>query len=283
MKRKNVFLGILLSVSLLAAGCGKTPPQQPAAYSNLKEESVRYDLDMLLQTAGVSDARRSVLFSHVDQMNGVMKPSQLTEGFTEIGQEKYDPYDVQDQWMEAYPDFLGYNCRITSFSLLEDVLVQVPEAEIPPSTLMLEFDLSALDADNSAFPDSERKFLTFFSPVSTENTKNVEIHLESVKNAWLDRGIRFEENANISMINMFFHMQDGDNDLLYVGHSGVLLPTPDGELWFLEKLAFQKPYQVVKFADRRQLQEYLMQKYDLDQGQPVARPFIMENDRLMKT
>ena len=83
------------------------------------------------------------------------------------------------------------------------------------------------------------------------------------------------------MINVVLHYQDGEKNLLQIGHSGILLPTPDGGLWFLEKLAFQEPYQLVSFGNRQQLQDYLMEKYDLDQGQPMAKPFILEHDRML--
>ena len=101
--------------------------------------------------------------------------------------------------------------------------------------------------------------------------------------SWQQRGIAFVDNPDIRMINVVFHSQEDAYNSLYIGHSGILLPTPDGELWFVEKLAFQEPYQVVVLQNRKQLQAYLMEKYDVDQGQPVAKPFILENDELMKT
>ena len=281
MKKRMLIWSLVLSVSLLSAGCSALP-ETPVLYSNLTEESIRYDLNSLLQQEGVPDARRAVLFDHVDQINGLLRQDQLTEGFSPLKDPAYDVYALQDAWMEKYPDFLGYNCRITAFSLYENAFQALPDPEIPPSIELLEFDLNALDTDNSAFPDRERQFLSLFSPVPTEATREVSVHAEHVKNTWADRGIVFDPDRNMSMINMYFHMQDGDRDLLYVGHSGILLPTPDGDLWFLEKLAFQQPYQLVKFRSRRQLQTYLMEKYDLDEGQPTARPFIMENDGLMK-
>ena len=115
----------------------------------------------------------------------------------------------------------------------------------------------------------------------TEDTRDVKIHAEKVRKAWQNRGIQFLNNDKISMINVLYHEQDGEKNYLHVAHSGVLLPTPDGELWFVEKLAFMEPYQLVRFSDRKQLKTYLMEKYDLDQGQPTAKPFILENDRLL--
>ena len=281
MNRTLKFLGLILSLSILAAGC-KTAEETPPTFSNLTEESIRYDLDSLLQQQGVTDERRNVLYTHVDQINGLLRPDQLTDGFTPLREPAYDVYDLQDAWTEKYPDFLGYDCRITAFSLYEQSFLSLPEPELPPNGELLQLDLAALDADNSAFPDSERKFLNFFSPVPTENTKDISFHAEKVQNAWADRGIAFAPDQQMTMINVFFHMQEEERNLLYVGHAGILLETPDGQLWFLEKLAFQQPYQLVIFQNRKALSEYLMEKYDVDQGQPTAKPFIMENNQLMK-
>lgn len=280
MKKMKLLLGVTLAVSLLAAGCGSKTPEKPAAYSNLNEESIRFDLDSLLATAGVSDQQRHVLFNHVDQINQQMNPAELTNGFEPVGAPKYDPYALQEKWMETYPDFLGYNCRITAFSLLPEGMVTMPEDVRPRNDLMLEFDLNALEYDNSAFPEKVNQFWNLFEVVPTEATKDVQVHANNVLNAWKERGITFTPNPNISLINVVFHY--GDENILFVGHSGLLLPTPDGELWFLEKISFQEPYQLVKFQNRAELQSYLMNKYDLDENQPTAKPFILENDAMMK-
>lgn len=57
----------------------------------------------------------------------------------------------------------------------------------------------------------------------------------------------------------------------------------DGTLYFVEKVAFQEPYRMLRFADRTALSDYLMGKYDTSWGQDTASPFIMENDELMDT
>ena len=55
----------------------------------------------------------------------------------------------------------------------------------------------------------------------------------------------------------------------------------DGTLYFVEKVAFQEPYRLLRFADRTALSDCLMGKYDTSWGQDMASPFIMENDELM--
>ena len=84
------------------------------------------------------------------------------------------------------------------------------------------------------------------------------------------------------MISVVFHDKFSDEDnTLFIGHVGVLLPAEDGSLYFIEKVAFQEPYRLVKLQNRAELSNYLMEKYDTSWGQDTTRPFIMENDTLM--
>ena len=84
------------------------------------------------------------------------------------------------------------------------------------------------------------------------------------------------------MLALFFHDKPTEEEsLLFVGHAGVLLTAEDGPLYFVEKVAFQEPYRMLRFADRTVLSDYLMRKYDTSWGQDTASPFIMENDKLM--
>ncbi|MBF4806798.1 MAG: DUF4300 family protein, partial [Pseudoleptotrichia goodfellowii] len=63
----------------------------------------------------------------------------------------------------------------------------------------------------------------------------------------------------------------------FIGHVGVLVSSSDGKFLFIEKLAFQEPYQALKFDNVLQLNDYLLNKYDVEYGQSNAKPFIMRN------
>ena len=65
-----------------------------------------------------------------------------------------------------------------------------------------------------------------------------------------------------------------------IGHVGVMLPTSDA-VYFVEKVAFQEPYRLLKFKNRTELSDYLMLKYDNSWGQDTAHTFIVENSDLM--
>jgi len=134
------------------------------------------------------------------------------------------------------------------------------------------------------FTDNERnQFESLFSAVNTENTKDVSVHVKKVKEDWAKKNIKFTNQNKISLISVFFHsLITPEENFLFIGHVGVLVPTSDGKLMFIEKLAFQEPFQAIKFNNRSQLNDYLMNKYDVEFDQPNARPFIMENDELLK-
>ena len=113
---------------------------------------------------------------------------------------------------------------------------------------------------------------------STETAEQV----KALQAGWAERGVAFEEGA-ARLISVVLHDRFSDTDnTLFIGHVGVLLPAGDGSLYFVEKVAFQEPYRLVKLRNRIELNDYLMERYDTSWDQDTARPFIMENDSLME-
>ena len=95
-------------------------------------------------------------------------------------------------------------------------------------------------------------------------------------------GIILAKNEKASLISVMFHESIDENDnYLFVGHTGILFES-DKKLYFLEKIAFQEPYQLTRFNNRSELNDYLMKKYDVSYDQPTVSPFIMENDQLLQ-
>lgn len=128
-------------------------------------------------------------------------------------------------------------------------------------------------------------FKQLFSSIPTELSKDMSLHLSKVKQAWKDWGVHFLKKSDFSpsLITVWMHSSfSPEETFVFIGHVGVLLPVVDGTFYFVEKLAFQEPYQVIKFASRQQVNDYLMHKYDVEYDQPTARPFIMENDGLIQ-
>ena len=254
--------------------------------NNLIDKKSQDKIDGLLKNAGISEKRRDVFMKHVNQIND-------TDGFNSIkagdrlqkaSEMVYDPFALQDAWNKAHPDFVGYNCRITAFSLMGDNIEIKNIGNYNDSNLFM--DIEALRSDPSALlkTDDLERFKTLYSTYDTENSKDINIHLSVIQNKWKQIGVSFKENSSASLISIFFHNQfsETENELI-IGHTGVLLDMGKDGLCFIEKLAFQEPYDVIYVKNRKELSSYLTAKYDIDYNQPTAPPFIMENDKLMKS
>ena len=273
-------------------GCGAdadSPDKRPALekieYTNLNDSVSRKLLEDILSGVGVSGSRIQGFFNRVDSFNESMREEWLTTGFeeAELLYTKYDPYAMQDEWTAKNGTFPGYNCRITAMSLFGDFLSVRADSQINAGEDVLFVDEETLKTDPDALGGSSlADFRALYSSMKAEDTTEIRRHVQTVQEEWASRGVTFRENERIRLITVFFHDKPSEEEsLLFVGHAGVLLTAEDGTLYFVEKVAFQEPYRLLRFADRTALSDYLMGKYDTSWGQDTASPFIMENDRLM--
>ena len=267
--KKRIFITIGLLCSVLLTGCGavsdggQSTSQVSSAseaeattlvaeYSNLVDTDAQEKVDALLADAGISAARREVFRNHVVQFNDSVDTAVLQSGFAsgDLLSPKYDAYELQEQWAAVHPNFNGYNCRITAFSLLADFLNVGKDGNIRADELFM--DQESLQQDPSALQKKSEKnaFLRLFSSVPTEDTTDQTVHVQTIQKDWQERKIAFAESEKCSLITVWFHdrWSETENELS-IGHAGVLLNCDDG-LYFVEKLAFQEPYQVTKFQNR---------------------------------
>ena len=288
--RRRCALALLLA-ALVLSGCGKkdapdAPEQtaQTAAYSNLSDEASKELLSELFADAGIAAERADKFFACLDQFNGSVKAEWLTDGFETAAptETKYDPYEMQEMWMERQGDFPGYNCRITAYELMGD---RITAGEDQPDTNgedWLFMDLETLKRDPDALcGKSTADFCALFAPVEAADSTDSSVQAETLRKGWAARGVTFSDGG-CSMISVVFHDRFSETEnTLFIGHVGVLLPAGDDGLYFVEKVAFQEPYRLTKFESRAALKSYLMAKYDTGWGQDTTPPFLMENDVLM--
>lgn len=220
----------------------------------------------------------------MDQFNASVKSEWLTNGF-EIAaptDTKYDPYEMQDLWMEKNGSFPGYNCRITAFSLFGEFVTAGADQPKTQGEDTLFLDLETLTEDPAVLcGDSTAKFCALFAPVPAADSTDVDEQAKTLQAGWAARGVAFSDSP-ARLISVVLHDRFSDTEnTLFVGHVGVLLPVEDGSFCLVEKVAFQEPYRLVKLQNRAELRDYLMAKYDTSWGQDTTRPFIMENDSLM--
>ncbi len=255
-------------------------------YSNLADEKTQNEVQGILKNSGISSQNINLFFQSVNYYNKKTENTDLIKSDFVNSQNinpAYDEAKIQKLWDKNSSNFVGFNCRITAFTLMKDFITT--KNSLAKSGEMLFMDMESLkNLPFKLFSETEKdKFVNLFSEIPTKATKDVKIHVENVKNVWKERGVKFDKNSKVSMISVFFHFNDDpEENILFIGHVGILVPEDNGKLLFIEKLAFQQPYQVLKFNNRTELNDYLMNKYDTAWGQPVAKPFIMENDELLK-
>ena len=290
-KRTATFILYVIVIFTIAAGCGKQKEpitEQPALeaveYSNLTDEDSRKQLSELLSDSGIEESRIAALLNRVEQFNASVKSEWLTDGFESAAptDTKYDPYEMQDLWAEKNGDFPGYNCRITAFSLFGGFVTAGADQPKTQGEDTLFLDLETLPEDPAVLcGDSTSKFCALFAPVAAADSTETAEQVKALRAGWAERGVAFEEGT-ARLISVVLHDRFSDTDnTLFIGHVGVLLPAEDGSLYFIEKVAFQEPYRLVKIQNRTELSDYLMEKYDTVWGQDTTRSFIMENDELM--
>lgn len=257
------------------------------SYSNLADQKRQALCQSLLNEARISPKRQKVFFAHVKQFNQTVGTKALAKAFEmgKLTETKYDPFAMGELWQKKLPNFMGYNCRITAYSLFREYLNLGSGKIVPKSDSgILDFDLLALKQDPSAMLDAKdlEGFKALYTEVATRLTKDQSVHLKNMQTSWQQRGISFQNNSQVRLISVVMHDQgENDESYLFIGHVGLCFPKKDGGCYFLEKVAFQEPYRLNDFPSKKALRDYLLGKYDQDFNQVTARPFIMENDQLM--
>ncbi len=253
------------------------------SYSNISDDGVKDELSKSLVAAGLSSEDVEAFLTEVQKYNDTVGDVGLTSGgfvSSDNLNPSYDVIKIDENWLAKNPEFAGYNCRMTAFLLAGDLIkVENPSDEL--SSILFMDNESISYSENPKFTDENiNKFNTIFAGIPAELTKDVDKHIEEVKAHMEKSKISFKD-VDASLISFYIH-SDLDN-ILFIGHTGILVPSAVGNyLLFVEKLSFQEPYQVLKFQNRRELNDYLMNKYDNWVPTETARPFIMENDHILE-
>ena len=256
------------------------------AYSNLVDAKSRKEVKRALLDAGLSEKNVNAWLSDVKDYNKTIKNTGLVKkGFKKLSTKnpQYDENKIMELWNKKYPDFIGYNCRITAFDLMSDKISVKKDAKVNAANLFMDKDALKNAPVKKFTKAQQKKFDTLYSTVNTAYTTEVSTHVKKQQKVWKLNEVRVSKKTKASLITVVLHSSFGKKENeLFVGHAGVLVPTKDKKLLFIEKLSFSLPYQVIKFDNRKQLNHYLMGMYDTSWGQEEAKPFIMENTNLMK-
>ena len=248
-------------------------------YSNLVDSETRDRVSNALKNAGLSDEKIKNFFAAVDEYNNAVGSENLVQSMTTI--DGAFPTYEQDKLIDAWllkGGYVGRNCRITSYSLIGD-FVNVGN-KTPGDTTMLFNDFESIENKKIFEGDDKSKFDTLFSYIDVTNTHDTNVLSDEIIKSWEDKQISFN-NDKMHMISLFMTLDDGTNKVQeFIGHTGILVDDGDKYL-FIEKLAFQMPYQVIEFNNRQELNDYLMGYYDVDAPGISAKPIVFEDDHVL--
>ena len=257
------------------------PYVNPAVtFSNLTSEEDQTALSRDLEKAGIKESYIQDYIHYVNVYNETA-PKSVLNGWNTLDQIHYDPYEIADVWGGKYPDFVGVCCRMAAFTLLrDDILVNNPDFQ-RESMWALAFDNNAFEMMPTPYMTDEnlKAFEDFYAPIPTSLSTDQEVQKKVLEQALQERGIQFK-NSNLKFIGMVGHNTvDESNPFLFIDHAGVIYEK-DGSVYLLEKLAFQEPYQWIKFPSEEEIIKYFEAKYNLDTTGNMAEPIYMMNDRL---
>lgn len=243
-------------------------------YTNLAKDKTKDELKKTLSDKGLNDEDISAFIKNLDEYNESADANELASDFTKYNDE-VAYYNSMDKFAEMNPDFLGVNCRITTFSLIKNSLDIAKEIEDKSS--VLDFDKKAINDKNLLNEDELKKFITYYAPININDEKAK--YEDLIMKEFNERGIKFK-NDDVKVVSVYLNSNDEiDGNILFIGHTGLMYED-QGKVYFLEKLSFQEPYQLLKFNTKKDLYDYLMKKYNQDMGENTHEAIITENDKV---
>ena len=278
MKRQNntqtaikIFAVILLPSMLLNACMGtqtghgqKIPAATYMGGSNTIEE--------------VSKELRSAGASHVDIFQEWAADFADTAGKNAMLEDTWsDPYKLKadvgkcmDGWEKEH-DYSDTDCRMTAFLLLDEVLsAESTEEEYEGTYLM--FDTEAIDNVDryEIIKENKDMFTTLYGEKSVTDDRHPE---SAFCDSWKEYGFQID-NDRISLLSIVIY--DPYSDAVFVGHTGILIKYGDYYL-FVEKIAFEQPYQATRVQTIDELLDILSLRpeYFGEDGEPG--PFVYHN------
>ena len=249
-------------------------------FSNLTSEEDQSELGKDLEKAGIKESYIKDYINYVNIYNETA-PKSVLNGWNTLDKVNYDPYEINDIWVQKYPDFAGVCCRMVAFTLLRDDIL-VNNTDFQKSSMWpLAFDSNSFEMMPTKYMTDEnlKAFENFYAPIPTSMSTDKEVQKKVLEQALEERGIQFK-NSKLKFIGLVVHNTVDESDpFLFLDHAGVIYEK-NGSVYLLEKLAFQEPYQWIEFPSEEEIIKYFEAKYNLDTTGTRAEPIYMINDKL---
>lgn len=271
MKKILLIIGLLFIVT----SCNKDNNSfVVGTSSNLLNENDRKELKEIFKKNNMSNI--DLFFSWLDDYNKESDNGCGLKDWTKVSDLKYDDNSCIERYEKNHAESDG-NCRITSYTLLSDLISVSKKENDIGSYLMFDEDVIMNNKDYLLIKENYDEFITVFNEIDVTNVKKDDIK-DLYNKKWKNYGIKLDSD-NVSLITILIH--DSDLNVLFVGHAGILISLSD-KLIFVEKIAFLYPYQVTIFNNLDELKDMLFKRSDyLSYNEEEVGPFIYQNDKLI--
>ena len=277
MKKERIAIvaGIVI-FSMMLCSCAKTVQNQkiPAATymgGNDTITGVCKDLD----SAGAShiDIFQDWVADFADSAG---KNAQLQDAWSDPEELKADVGRCMDGWEQNH-DYSDADCRMTAFLLLDGILRAESTEEDYEGTYLM-FDMEAIDNVDrySILKEKRDMFTTLYGEKSVTDDKHPEA---AFSDSWKQYGFTVDSDR-ISLLSIVIH--DPYSDVVFVGHTGILIKYSDSYL-FVEKIAFEQPYQATKVHTMDELLSILSLRPEYFGEEGEAGPFVYNNGEYVGT
>lgn len=248
---------------------GNTEPASLPVSTNMAGNATSSEVCNALSAAGLSNV--AVFNDWVMDFAGVAgTDAGLTDEWISPDLLQPDTAKCMDGWEHHY-DHSDSDCRMTAMLLLDGIVTADSTGDEYDGTYLM-FDVDAID--NVPKYEVIRKNRDLFTALFGETTpEKGEDPAVTFGRKWKESGFRIlSEKASLLSIVIY----DPDFDTTFVGHTGILIDEGDSVL-FVEKLAFEQPYQATRAEDLDQLLSILSERPEYFGGEDDIGPFVYLN------
>ena len=265
---------VLLCCMMLSAGMSAQKQKIPAATYMGGNDTIK-EVCREMEAAGVSNVDVFQEWA-ADFAASAGNNANLEDTWSDPEKMSVDIGKCMDGWEQNH-DYSDSNCRMTAFLLLDELLhAETTESSYNGSYLM--FDTEAIDNVEryEIIKENKDMFTTLYGEKSVTDEKHPET---TFSNNWQHYGFRIDSDR-ISLLSIVIY--DPDSDVVFVGHTGILIKYSDYYL-FVEKIAFEQPYQATKAHDMEELLNILSLRPEYFGEEGEIGPFVYCNGEYIGT
>ena len=281
---KKYLVVLIVLVLLVVPGCKKSNNdiKEKESYklevgksTNLVDVKDREEIIKILKENDIANV--DLLSSWLDDFNKEEDMECGLKNWSDTSSFAYNDGKCADRY-EKNHELSDGNCRLTAFTLMHNRLsFSNKKSDYGP---YLMFDIDVLENNDSYSFVKERmeEFISLYDEINVDFIAD-----ENLDQVFIDtlneRGISFRDDK-VKLISLVIH--DDYDKVLFVGHTGILVEL-DGKYLFIEKIAFEQPYQVSVLNSKDDLINMFKNRPSYFSNEDEIGPFLYENNKLIYT